>query len=457
MKSFAKKILSFVVIAIMVVCCVTAYCIAGDDAEAATDSLAVKVGFYGGPYYEIQNYSYTDMCRMSDGTIWTYSGLDSGSFMRICYAWGVQLADLVNDADVDIDSVNYFHMGTADSYGERYATFSAATLFGDRYFYPNMVTLADISGGDQQQLDFSKVDSSVTAGAEAVPTLLAIGSSDFSREEAVNVARNGAYTDVSAGDLSEKNKYRLIFGQAGLNNMNAAQNVRNSDKCINEINLQLAGAPEIKVTKKLKKGEANKVGSKYDVKVRVELPVDYSYISDDVLKELENQVLKKISANYDSSVIKLSKTGNGSYTMDIVGAGDTDLTFSYSRQEYDGSTTSAKGSTTVSGEEKSKTDPDKQKPSITSPDKGTKTGIKGTGGKKSVSKVSKKTGIKKVGKNSKKSDSAGGTWQSTDLDQESTIQTDQSKDDGMGSLAGGTIALFLTGAAGTVIRFFRNI
>ena len=168
--------------------------------------------------------------------------------MRICYAWGVQLADLVNDAGVDVDSVNYFHMGTADSYGERYATFSAATLFGDRYFYPNMVTLADISGGDQQQLDFSKVDSSVTAGAEAVPTLLAIGSSDFSREEAVNVARNGAYTDVSAGDLSEKNKYRLIFGQAGLNNMSAAQNVRNSDKCINEINLQLAGAPDIKVT-----------------------------------------------------------------------------------------------------------------------------------------------------------------------------------------------------------------
>ena len=112
--------------------------------------------------------------------------------------------------------------------------------------------------------------------------------------------RNGAYTDVSAGDLSKKNMYRLIFGQAGLNNMSAAQNVRNSDKCINEINLQLAGAPEIKVTKKLKKGEANKVGSKYDVKVRVELPVDYSYISDDVLKKLENQVLKKISANYDS-------------------------------------------------------------------------------------------------------------------------------------------------------------
>ena len=89
MKSFAKKILSFVVIAIMVTCCVAAYCIAGDDADAASDSLAVKVGFYGGPYYEIQNYSYTDMCRMSDGTIWTYSGLDTGSFMRICYAWGV--------------------------------------------------------------------------------------------------------------------------------------------------------------------------------------------------------------------------------------------------------------------------------------------------------------------------------------------------------------------------------
>ena len=136
---------------------------------------------------------------------------------------------------------------------------SAATLFGDRYFYPNMVTLADISGGDQQQLDFSKVDSSVTAGAEAVPTLLAIGSSDFSREEAVNVARGTARcTDVSAGDLSEKNKYRLIFGQAGLNNMNAAQNVRNSDKCINEINLQLAGAPEIKVTKKLKRERQTK-------------------------------------------------------------------------------------------------------------------------------------------------------------------------------------------------------
>lgn len=131
----------------MAMCCVAVYCITSDEADAASDSLAVKVGFYGGPYYEIQNYSYTDMCRMSDGTIWTYSGLDSGYFMRICYAWGVQLADLVNDAGVDIDSVNYFHMSTADSYGERYATFSADTLFGKRYFYPNMVTMADLQGG----------------------------------------------------------------------------------------------------------------------------------------------------------------------------------------------------------------------------------------------------------------------------------------------------------------------
>lgn len=457
MKSFTKKTLSFITILIMVICCAAVYCITGDESDAASDSLAVKVGFYGGPYYEIKNYSYTDMCRMSDGTVWTYSGLDTGSFMRICYAWGVQLADLVNDTGVDVDSVNYFHMGTADSYGERYATFSAETLFGNRYFYPNMVTLADPSGSDQQQMDFSKVNSDVTADSEAVPTLLAIGSSDFSREEAVNVARNGAYTDVSADDLPENNRYRLIFGQAGLGNMNAAQNVRNSDKCINEINLQLAGSPDIKVTKTLKKGEDGKIGSKYDVKVKVELPVNYSYISDDIIKKLENQVLKKISADYDSSVINLSRKANGRYEMDIVGTGDTDLTFSYSRTEYDGSTTSAKGSTTVSGKSKDKTDPDKQNSPIVSPNKGTKSGIKGTGSKKSVSKVSKKSGIKKTGKSGSKSDSAEGTWQSTELDQESTIQTDQNKDDGMGSLAGGTIVLFLTGAAGTVIRFFRNI
>lgn len=312
----------------------------------AAGNLTIKAGFYGGPYYDIKVYSYGEMTSMAGG-VYTYSGVDSGGFMRICYAWGVPMSTLVSNAGIELNSVSYFHMGTADGYGESYTTFSSGFLMSSKNFYPHMIDAFDKDGPDAQCFDFNNVSSEFTADAQSVPTMIAVGSSAFSRENAADAARNG-YRSYSPGQLS--GDYRLIFGQAGLSDINSANNVRMSDKYVNEINVQLTGTPNIVVEKELISGEEGEIGSKYSVKVNISLPDSYSYLPENVLKQLEKQILSSLRlGNYDKSVIKVTKQSDGEYIVEIVGEGDTDLKFSYSRNEYNGGYIFASGKTHISG------------------------------------------------------------------------------------------------------------
>ena len=279
-----------------------------------------------------------------------YSGIDTGNFVRVCYAWGVKMETLLDECNIDMDSVKYFHMSTADNYGESTTTFSSDILT-ERYFYPNLAREMPASG---QVTSFSD---EYKKGAIQVPVLLAINCSDFSRDEALRVRQEGTYRNYDPADLSDEYRYRIIYGQKAItSSLSDGYNVQTSGKYVYAMDIQLEGSPALTIKKTLISGNEGKVGSKYILKVEATLPVSYSYLSRETLRKLEEQVLDNVKVSgFDSSVIHVTgldsdETLSGSTCqVEIVGEGETQLQLSYSRKEYGGGTTDASAATSVSG------------------------------------------------------------------------------------------------------------
>lgn len=474
MKKHMRKILAMFLAVCVSMLGGTAWLLTADESHAANGSLTVNAGFYGGPYYTVHEYSDSEMRALSDGTVWTYSGVDSGNFMRVAYAWGVPLDVLVSDMGIDLSSVKFFHMGTSDGYKEGYTTFSAATLLGNRYFYPNFVLAARDSKASNPVIDYNKVDSTVSGVAYSVPTMLAIGCSSFSRDEAGTVLANGKYSEPSASELSTEHQYRLLYGQSGITNSSAAQNVRMSDKWIYEINIQLAGSPDIQIEKKLVSGKEGQKGSKYNISVRIDLPESYGYLDSSVQEKLKAQILESTQISYDSSKVELTDKGNGEYEMEMKESGDTDITASYSRTEYDGTTTTASGTLSIKKNGSSGS-------GGSGGGSGSGEGGDSDGGDSSKDDESSK-GIGVNSKNYQKTDTTASADKNTDKSTESDTETadsgsegedgdggtwaeakmsqDEGQDEegsGLGLLGAGLGILFLAGCAETIVGFYRNV
>lgn len=343
-----KRITIFAAVLLAVLVCLFG-CPGMDDVSAA-DTLSVKAGFYGGPYHTIETYSYDDMKSMSSGNVITYSGMDTGNFVRVCYAQGVKLSTIFDKCGIDMDSVKFIHVSTDDSYGESTTTFSSDIL-NERYFFPDLAKNMPESG------QLTEFKSSYSGNAKTVPAILAISCTDFSRSEALRVRKEGTYKSLSASDLSEKYRYRLIYGQSSLQgSLSNGYNVQTSGKYVQTVEIQLSGSPKISVTKKMISGESGKVGSKYLLTASAELPSDYSYLSDQAKSSLKKQIVSGIKVKgYDSSVVRvtgLTKSGtlgsDGSCTVETLKKGKTTLTFSYSRKDYGGGSTTASASSGIS-------------------------------------------------------------------------------------------------------------
>lgn len=307
----------------------------------ASDGLKITAGFYGGPYYEVGNYSSSRMTDLASSNINTYSGVDSGGFVRVCYGWGPSLQTLISDCNIDLESVKYLHMQTADGYGESVTTFTANQLLNPKYFLPELARKMP-ENGIVSDFSFSKYG----GGAKQVPTILAIGCTEFSRSEAQRVNTEGEYSQYSYNDLPTDYQYRLIFGQAD----DGGENVITSGKWIHGIEIQLSGSPGLEIKKTLVSGEAKKKGSKYKLVCNVNLPDSYNYLSADAIASLKKQVLANIRVSgYDKSVIKVSGLDaqnmlkDGNCQVEILGKGKTSIQFSYARDDYDGQTTASAG------------------------------------------------------------------------------------------------------------------
>ena len=139
--------------------------------------------------------------------------------------------------------------------------------------------------------------------------------------------------------------------------MSLGYNVQTSGKYIYAIEVQLEGSPGISIKKTLVAGTKNKAGSKYELAADVTLPSSYSYLDSDTLADLKKQVASGIRVSgYDTDVVRvtgLTKSGtlgdDGRCEVETIGRGKTRMTFSYSRKEAFGDTTSASSSVGLTG------------------------------------------------------------------------------------------------------------
>ncbi|MCI2062451.1 MAG: hypothetical protein LKJ83_06730 [Eubacteriaceae bacterium] len=415
----------------------------------AADTLTIKAGFYGGPYHTVKTFSYDDMCSLAMPDVLTYSGMDTGNFVRVCYAWGVKLEDLLDSSNIDRDSVKYFHMSTEDDYGESTTTFSDGIL-AERYFYPALAEKMPAGG------QLSSLEKSYSSGAQSIPAIIAINCTDFSREEALRVQKEGSYRTYTKDSLPSKYRYRLIYGQKSLSgDMSLGYNVQTSGKYIYAIEVQLEGSPGISIDKTLVAGTKNKVGSKYELAADVTLPSSYSYLDSDTLADLKQQVASGIRVSgYDTDVVRvtgLTKSGtlgdDGRCEVETIGRGKTRMTFSYSRKEAFGETTSASSSVGLTG------------------GNGKSSGTGGSGSSKKDSQKSSSGGTLRQASDelSAKVDKASGSgksgkdWISFD-GQNSTVDINAQDSSDLLKTTGVTALLLLAaGAAGETLNFRRAV
>ncbi|MDR1206754.1 MAG: Ig-like domain-containing protein [Peptococcaceae bacterium] len=188
----------------MVICiCAVILCAAPAPAvfaDSVTDTLAVYVGYYGGPYYLKQEYHWTELDDLYGGALDTHEAAYSyysGSRVAVDSARGFYLSDFLQYAGVDLNSTASLDFYTKDHTSGAYRSFTKyAMLDAPRYYFPNMTVdeateeLAPRGGG------------SLWDGALQVETMMALEDNWEWDAEGTNFTNPGT-----------SSRFRLLFGQ----------------------------------------------------------------------------------------------------------------------------------------------------------------------------------------------------------------------------------------------------
>lgn len=268
-----------------------------ETASAATDSITVKVGYFGGPYYEKTVLTMSDLERLEERHE-QYTFLDRGGFLAYADAYGYGLADVLEMAGVDVQSISRCHFKTEDSYGGYFVSMDAGTLFwSDRYAFP---TLSEYYGRLPWEINRQITDvDAVWSSAVSVPAML----SHYDNYSRVSEFRP---YDPNDYDYTGEKGLRLFFGQTAPDTVNANQMA----KYVYEIDVEFGGAPTINVDQDQLK---LKVGSDYRVQVSVSS-------ADEVITQAILQGLEWSSS--DESVVTVDQTGQ----ITVVGKGSASIT-----------------------------------------------------------------------------------------------------------------------------------
>lgn len=267
-------------------------------ASAATKSVIIKVGYFGGPYYEKAVLTLNDLATL-DEYRGLYTFLDRGGFMAYADATGYRLTDILHLAGVDVNSVNRCHFGGDDGDSVYHVSIDSGTLFGsERYAFPN---LSYYYGEPPGEVGRRVTDmDAVWRTAVKVPTILSVRD-NYSRV----YDYFGEYNPREHAYTSEKG-LRLFFGQTAPNTVNANQMAQR----VFRIEVEFGGAPTIEV------GQEQlelKVGSDYKVRVNVSS-------CDEVITKAILSGLKWTSS--DESVVRVDSSGQ----ITVVGKGEATIT-----------------------------------------------------------------------------------------------------------------------------------
>jgi hypothetical protein len=221
----------------------------GVFADSVTDTLSVYVGYYGGPYYEKSTYHWTELDDLYGGALDSYEvaySYTSGSRTVIDSARGFYLADFLQFAGVDLNSIATLDFYTKDHTSGAYRSFTKyAMLDAPRYYFPNLgvdpetETLAPRAGG------------SLWDGAEQVETMMALEDNWEWDAEGTNFSNPGT-----------SSRFRLLFGQLDPNEAMTSA----SAKYVYAIYVTFSGMPILTAEEP---DMPIKVGSDYRVTVNI--------------------------------------------------------------------------------------------------------------------------------------------------------------------------------------------
>ena len=223
----------------------TANAVCGGNSGVPADTLSIKVGYFGGPYYTKKIYTLNDFDKLSQ-VEQTYTFIDSISAVCIDRAKGVKLADLIEDAGIDINSVQKFYFYSTDIKKGWYQCLDKSFLLDTpRYYYPNLPSCWDYETNTSLP--------EAVYGAVLVDPIIAYQD---------NWRRYVAAPDTSDYDTSTR--FRLLLGQKDTTDHDAPLSV----KWVHAIEIMLGGMPPAQVT--LNQNLINlKVGSTFQLKATV--------------------------------------------------------------------------------------------------------------------------------------------------------------------------------------------
>ncbi|MCL1835429.1 MAG: Ig-like domain-containing protein [Oscillospiraceae bacterium] len=244
-----KKIAVLIALLLLVRAPVAVASPSDDEAEGySADSLVIKVGYFGGPYYEKAVFGVDDLWAM-DVVYADYTFIDSMPSVVIDHVAGVRLSDLMKEAGIDLGSIQAFYFWTRDKTTDYYTSFAKTALIDTpRYCYYSLP--------DNYDHDWGEAADGADADAVEVPTLIAL-------EESWSRVISGATFGSDYTDLNTNTRYRLIFGQTNTWEQTAAR----SAKWVHEIVVELGGAPTMTLDASVLDGEVGSV-------LRTELLVD---------------------------------------------------------------------------------------------------------------------------------------------------------------------------------------
>lgn len=209
-----------------------------ETVSAASDSLKVTAGYFGGPYYEKRVYSFSEMQSMSGN--YAYSMIDASGSVCYVFATGPRVESVLSQAGVSIGDVRTLYFRTSDSGSSYYTSFSPSELLSSRrYYYPNL--------GYNFENGMITDRKKAAKGAKSVPAILSVTNKWIEYDP-----EDGEVKESWSGQSAES-RYRLLLGQASIEE----RSVNKSARWVHEIQVLYSGSPGLEITRT---GDSYKVG-----------------------------------------------------------------------------------------------------------------------------------------------------------------------------------------------------
>lgn len=242
MRNMIRKAAGWLAGAVLLAAC-SVPCFAVDTEASGgqvADALTVKVGYFGGPYYEKKVLSLSELEALPQVKA-DYTIIDAMPSVVIDHVRGVRLADVVEAAGIDLGSVETFYFWTRDKTSDYYTSFKKTELIDrPRYCYYSLPDNFDYDAGQGNAF--------ADSAAERVDTVISLAD-DWKRCIA------GAEFGSDYTGLDTSTRFRLIFGQTNTYERTASRSAR----WIHEIVVELGGAPVITLDAPNLEGEVGSV------------------------------------------------------------------------------------------------------------------------------------------------------------------------------------------------------